>query len=298
MDIKRSYWDKDNLVRRLCFALNIAEQVIKRLAVSGYTDSEELSVTVQPEKVISETAFLLLAASSAIHIPEVKTRIQHVAEQLIPHARSKHMLLGVCLEPSLALDYSQAHVCLTRLGYPDTFFDTLLRQSMNSQAFAGRERTPHRMHEQQWIMEIWDPSTESNPSVVRKSALNLPMDLLNGSREDVYAFTHSLMYVSDRNIRPRRLPRQRTAILAEAEAALARCLDEQDYDLGGEVLLAWPLTGKSWSPTATFGFRVLARVEDVVGFLPSPATRMQRLNNLRGDERAGYLLATAYHTAY
>ena len=101
MGVKRSYWDEDNLVRRLCYALNIAEQVIKRLAVSGYTDSEELSLTVQPEKVISETAFLLLAASSAIHISEVKTRIQHVAEQLTPHARSKRMLLGVCLEPSI-----------------------------------------------------------------------------------------------------------------------------------------------------------------------------------------------------
>jgi len=208
------------------------------------------------------------------------------------------MLLGVCLEPSLALDYSQAHACLTRLGYPDTCFDTLLRQSMNSQASVGRERTPHRMLEQQWIMEIWDPSTESDPSVVKKSALNLPMDLLDGSREDIYAFTHALMYVSDRNIRPRRLPRQRAIILAEAEAALARCLDEQDYDLGGEVLLAWPLTGKSFSPAATFGFRVLAGVEDVVGFLPSPATRMQRLNNLHGDERASYLLASTYHTAY
>jgi len=74
------------------------------------------------------------------------------------------------------------------------------------------------------------------------------MDLLNGSRDDVYAFTHALMYVTDFNIRPRRLPRRRAAILAEAEAALARCLDEQDYDLGGEVLLAWPLTGRSWSP--------------------------------------------------
>jgi len=86
MGVKRSYWDKDNLVQRLCYALNIAEQVIKRLAVSGYTDSEELSVTVRPEKVISETAVLLLAASSAIHIPDVKARIQHL---LMSAGRSK-----------------------------------------------------------------------------------------------------------------------------------------------------------------------------------------------------------------
>jgi hypothetical protein len=124
------------------------------------------------------------------------------------------------------------------------------------------------------------------------------MDLIGGSREDVYAFTHALMYVSDFNVYPRLLPRPRAVILAEAEAALARCLDEQDYDLGGEVLLAWPLTGKSWSAAAAFGFRVLARVEDEAGFLPAPSTRLSRLNKIQGDERANYLLATAYHTAY
>jgi hypothetical protein len=119
-----------------------------------------------------------------------------------------------------------------------------------------------------------------------------------GSRDDVYAFTHSLMYVSDFNIQPWRLPRQRKEILLDAEAALARCLDDQDYDLAGEVLLAWPLTGRSWGAAGAFGFRVLAHVEDRAGFLPSPGTRMDRLNQLQGEERAKYLLATAYHTAY
>jgi hypothetical protein len=39
-------------------------------------------------------------------------------------------------------------------------------------------------------------------------------------------------------------------------------------------------------------------VEDRAGFLPSPATRLERLDKLQGDERTNYLLATAYHTAY
>jgi hypothetical protein len=124
------------------------------------------------------------------------------------------------------------------------------------------------------------------------------MDFLSGSREDVYAFTHALMYVTDFNIRPWRLPRPRSMILADAEAALARCLDDQDYDLAGEVLLTWPWTGRSWGPAAAFAFRVLAHVEDHAGFLPSTGTRLDRLNTLEGDDRAKYLLATAYHSAY
>jgi hypothetical protein len=106
------------------------------------------------------------------------------------------------------------------------------------------------------------------------------------------------MYVTDFNIQPWRLPRRRKFILADAEAVLARCLDDQDYDLTGEVLLAWPLTGRTWGASAAFGFRVLAHVEDQAGFLPSPSTRLDRVKMLQGDDRAKYLLATAYHTAY
>ncbi len=292
----------EDLVRRLGHALDIARQAVDRLAATGYADPREPANNLRPEKVIAETAFLLLCASRAGEHPEVRERIGSLAERLIPYARGERMVLGVCLEPALALDYAQAHICLARLGYPDPGFDSVLRRSVDSQARAGRERPPHRELEQHWLEEIWDGSRSNSHSkltaAARNSVLGRPMDLLSSSRDDVYAFTHALMYVTDCHLPPRQLPRPVSVILAEAEAALGRCLDDQDYDLGGEVLLAWPLTGRPWSAAAAFGFRVLARVEDEAGFLPSPSTKLQRLNELKGDERSNYLLATVYHTAY
>jgi len=302
MNVQRCKWDQQDLARRLCHALDIARQVVEQLAANGYADSIEPGNTVRPEKVISETAFLLLAASSAAAHDSVRTRIDSVARLLIPHARSERMRLGICLEPTLTLDFAQAHICLRRLGYPDAAFDTLLRQSLGSQARSGHERVPHRILEQEWLAATWDDTAAHSRKYTSRtalnSALNHPIDLLNGSREDIYAFTHALMYVTDFNLRPRRLLRPRGTILAEAEATLGRCLEEQDYDLGAEVLLAWPLTGGSWSAAATFGLRVLASVEDEAGFLPAPSTRLQRLNTLQGSARSEYLLATAYHTVY
>ena len=124
------------------------------------------------------------------------------------------------------------------------------------------------------------------------------MDLLTCTRDDLYAFTHALMYVTDFNLNPAPLPRSRAVLLAEAEAMLAHCLDAQDYDLSGEVLLSWPVTGNTWSATAAFAFRVLAHVEDKAGFLPTPGTRVSEARAREGAERTQYLLATAYHTAY
>jgi hypothetical protein len=295
----RTRWDRADLQRRLCFALDIARQAVERLASDGFKDSKTPAQNLRAEKVICETAILLYAASAARHHADIAAAIDTVAWLLVPHARGKRMLLGVCLEPSLALDYAEAHICLSRLGYPDPGFDDLLRLSRNAQAGYGRERVPHRVLEQRWIDDIWMESMSGRrerPSAALVSVLNRPIDVLGGSREDIYAFTHALMYFRDFNIRPRRLPRARSVVLAEAEAALARCLEEQDYDLGGEVLMAWPLTGASWSATATFGFRVLARVEDDHGYLPAPGMQPRRLD--AREEEGDRWLANAYHTIY
>ena len=205
------------------------------------------------------------------------------------------MLLGMCLEPALALDYAEAHLCLDALGYTDAAVDELLRQSRASQAARGRERPPHRVLQQEWLSGLGMRTSERRPKGVA-SILSAPMDLLYGSRDDVYAFTHAVIYCSGLGIRPRPLPRPRAVILAEAEAALARALDTEDYDLGGELLMAWPLTGASWSAAAVFGFRVLAQAEDQTGVLPAPGREPHVAPP--GGPGGDRFLATAYHTAY
>lgn len=212
------------------------------------------------------------------------------------------MRLGICLQPALAFDYAHAHVCLRRLGYPAPSFDRILRQSRSSPVSLGRERVPHRVLEQNWIEQTWQHSEPVQPTqmsrVAADSVLNNPMDLLQGSRDDGYAFAHALMCMSGFKGSPPHLPRQSHEVLMEAEAMLARCVDEQDHDLGGEILLTWPLTGEKWSAVSTFGFQILISVEDSAGFLPSPITRIDRLQNLDEDHRAVYLSASAYHTAF
>lgn len=294
-------WDENDLVERLCHALDIAKLTLELLATHGYNDPENPVTSIRPEKIISETAILLLATSPLIAHAGIKVRVTYLAEYLVPLARSNRMMLGLCLEPTVAWDYALPHVCLSRLGYPDSAFDELLRAALDSESHAGRERVPHRVLEQEWIATTWNkPQVSGRVSTrtARLSILNHPIDVLFATREDIYAFTHALMYVTDFNLNPAPLVRSRRNILNEAEALIARCLDEQDYDLGAEVLLSWPLTGKSWNAAAAFAFRVLARVEDRAGFLPTPSTRISEIQKREGVRRTQYLAATAYHTAY
>ncbi|MGH7982680.1 MAG: DUF6895 family protein [Candidatus Udaeobacter sp.] len=303
MDCDHGKWGTEDLVRRLGHALDIAEQSVERFAVNGYVDCGEPSNDFPPLKVIGETGLLLVNASLATSHPDIARRIHGVAERLLPHARSKRMLFGMCVDTTFALDYAAAHICLTRLGYRDPVFDAVLRKSLNSQVRAGHQRLPSEILEAEWLARTWRvtglKSRQKYWPAVRESLLRHSMDLLSGSRFDVIEFTHALMYATGFNVlRPQRLPRPVLGILAEAEAALARCLDEEDYDLGGEVLMSWPLTGRSWSAAAVFGFRVLASVQDHAGFLPCAKTKLQRLEQLSGDKRVEYQLATGYHTTY
>jgi hypothetical protein len=295
-------WDRDDLAKRVCQALDVAEQVVSRLAADGYSDAVNPCVNVKPEKVISETGVFLLAASSVHDQPHVLQKVHAVARLLIPHARGKRMRAGICLEPALALDFAQAHACLRQIGYSDSKFDQLVIEAVQSQAFAGHERVPHRALEQHWIArKCGVDHSLSGPSasaLVSMSAIGGSLDLLGARRDDVYAFTHALMFASEIRQRRTRLFRPRADLLADAEILLAGCVDDEDYDLAGEVLLAWPLTGRSWSTTATFAFRTIVYVEDEAGFLPSAGTRLDALARLNGAQRANYLLASAYHTIF
>ena len=294
-------WSETDLVRRLCLALDMAGRAVDLMAADGFTDPDDASLSIRGEKVVGETALLLLAASPAASNGEIRQRVEFVARRLLPYARGERVRARICLEPSLALEHALAHICLSRLGYLDPGLDELLSASLQADCAGGCERLPHRQLEQEWTRRTWNPSPHASRVDARlpgRTALGRPTDLLSLRKDDVYAFTHALMYLTDLGARRARPPRSPTVLAAEADAALASCLDEPDYDLGGEVLLTWPYLQRRWSASATAGFAVLASVEDRVGFLPAPGVSQDHMNTLGQDQRDRYVVTRSYHTAF
>jgi hypothetical protein len=293
-------WDEANLEARLCRALDVAEKTIDYFAVGGYTDKRSPVFGFGPEKPAAETAMLIYAASALGHRASVAGRIGELARALAPHARSDRVIVDIALHPTLALKFAVPHILLTKLGYQDETFDALLRSCLSSQVRNGHDRPPSALVENRWISSVW--GGRHTRQVCRAdlvdSVLRWPLDILGGLRDDAYAFTHLIMYCTDFGFRNCRLPRRRSMSLGEAASLLTRYIDVEDYDLAGEILLTWPLTGAPWSASAAFAFRVLANVEDQVGLLPCGNINLNRLTQLEGEERARYALGTAYHTAY
>jgi hypothetical protein len=293
-------WDLADLEARLCRALDVSRKAVELFADDGYVDSELPENSFGPDKVIAETAILIYAASAASLVPSVARRIGEIALLLAPHARSPRTRLKIALHPSLCLDFAFPHILLSELGYRDPPFDDFLKCCLGSGARHGHERPPFAAAEKIWVESLW---TGEKPGVswqrcLRNTVLNRGIDILGGQRDDAYALTHLFMYCTDFGFRAGRFPRKRALILDEAASLLAKCLDAEDYDLAGEIVMAWPLSGAPWPASAAFGFRVLARIEDAIGVLPGGTTRVDRLDRLQGKEKDLYVLGTAYHTAY
>ena len=254
------------------------------------------------EKAIAETAMLLLCVEPIRSLDErVGEQVDLIAALLVPHARNEDVLGAICLDPGQARDHAFAHAVLSRLGCPDRDVDYLLAQSLAMGADFGPERLPHRRLEQEWLARVWrvgEAPRHRDSRLLTNSMLGRPMDALGSTRLDIYAFTHAVMYASDLGERRIVLPRALPAIAADATAALAFSLDSNDFDLAAEVIMTWPMLGLTWSPAAIFGFRILADVEDELGFLPGSTFDYARYQTLTGDERSRFALMTSYHTAY
>ncbi|WP_457096732.1 DUF6895 family protein [Lysobacter sp. P5_B9] len=290
------HWNARDLQRRLARALEVAERAIAFLGDAGWRAGE--ADGVRPEKVLSETALFLLATRDACErTPELAGLHRSIAVALVPFGRNERSAALIALEPVVALDHALMHLCLSRMGMADTRFDRLLATALSSQGAAGRERLPHRAMEQQWLLRMTNASP-ARLARTRDCILDHPLDAIAPTPDDLYAFTHCLLFGTDLGLRAARFGRSGAALATDAETALARCLDIQDFDVAGELLMTWPMLQRRWSNGASFGFLCLAHAEDEAGFLPAPGMSLQPLASLSGIDRTRHLLATSYHTIY
>lgn len=288
--------DKTFLAERISYALDFAKRSILHLITEGHSAPEDAPWYVRPEKIIAEAGLLMVYAKAAESHPTVKEALSALYEVLEPLARSKSVLGNICLKPALALDYGCGHICLAYLGYPNALFDEAIEQALKAEK--KTERTPYRMLEQAWLMKLWKQAdTKADVEFwSRLGCLNQSPDLFSESTDDVYATTHAAMYVFFDGQASVHLDTD--ALIGYLESWLVIYMDQQDYDIAGELLQAWALTGRPLSHVALFSLKCLVEIESRVGFLPAPNLDLSMIEGREQNERRTYIYSVNYHTAF
>jgi hypothetical protein len=289
----------ESLTGRIDTALGFARSSITYILLKKTT--LDLSVyEATPDKFIAETALLL---RSVIGLFECSTKAVHsksleIAEILAPHARSKRLALACLAHPGLSLDYLAPHIIMSSAGFPNQKFDGFLKIARSSTLTTCRERLPHRELEQSWLAYL-SGETFSSEDKISATVLNHSLDVLFSSRDDIYAFTHALMYATDFGQKELIPTIEKETLASLAEGALVGALESDDFDLAGELLMTWPFLRINFSPIAAFCFDVLCSIEDQAGILPSFSLDQREYVSLTNDDdKSAYLTAAGYHTAY
>ncbi|MFC5924139.1 DUF6895 family protein [Micromonospora vulcania] len=288
-------WERVDIEERLLGTLRVARRTVRTL-LPDTGDPALLS-----EKVISETALLLVAAANAAQRccrPTAAELIGEIAAELAPHARSEALRTRIRLWPTHAGELGVAHVCLTRLGLPDPNFDAVFTAAMDSTVARMAERLPWKEIELAWLGSIGGPPRPPATGAARRTRVGTGLDAMLATRMEVYGFTHALIYLTGFGALRPTLPRPRSAVLADATAALARSLDDDDFDVAAETLLSWPYLRSPWTGAGAFGLRVLTEVEDQVGYLPGLGLVADRFAGLSAADRTRRVVGAAYHTTY
>lgn len=291
-------WRRDELGARLAATLDLALAALPHLGPES-TGSDERSFFTRT-KFVCETSLVTLAAYDVADPgPELAERRAALAEQLVPLARTDEVLGWMRMRPVLAPELGVAHLCLAAMGHRDDDFHRAFEHLLATSSTGPAERVAWKDLEADWHRELGAPLPPLDvTAATRRTAYNQTQDVLFGTRESAYALTHGLIYAAAFGRRLPQLSRPLADLLDDTDSMVARCLDEDDYDLGAEVLLTWPYTRMPWSPTAHFGIRTLIGVEDACGILPSMTLRADRFDELDPGERERYYFHEGYHTAY
>lgn len=267
------------------------------LALAGDAPQElDLAALEAPaEKIVAEVA-IFLREVAACPDAALRARALSLARQVEPLARNPRVAVALALRPGVARDVAVGHVLLVSMGFPDPVYADCLARSVASPVAGARERLPHRVLEQDWLAALAE-GRDLDSAIVHQTALATGIDLIGANRDDLYALTHAIAYATDfgRWNLPQGLSPDR--VLGLANCALANVVDDDDFDLVAELVLAWPCLGVPLSAQAAFALSVLERVEDEAGVVPSFGLQSAVIHRQPEALRKTYTTAVSYHTA-
>ncbi len=276
-------------------SLTLTTRAILALSEAAEAGPDVPAPPLDPDKVVGE-ALLLLRATADVGAGRRNPAWRRLHAAAAPLARPESLPVVVCRDPAQALEVAFCHVQLSALGDTDPTLDVLLELALAEPDVGPEPYGVGALH-RAWRSGVHSgsPDLAGIETLLGRSSLGRPVDLLRGSTQDAYDLTHAVMHATDLGAWPANVQRTAAELSADLDALLGLALDAENLDLATELLWCRPMLGLPTSPAADLGLTVVAAVRDDHGFLPGPGFDAALHGTLGPAAAEAYLLRTSYH---
>jgi hypothetical protein len=266
---------------------------------AAHWSSNDEGVIRLSDKFVTEAALLLLLSRRAEPVADALTDPNdRLADRLGPLIRNERLRGMLITTPQSAATLGAGHIFLTVSGNADPHFEALVKSALDDGFGETVERVPYRQLDQRWTRNLQRHDALPVDDLLSHSILNSRAHPFYMTQGDAYAVTHAVMYATDfgRNALPLSLDRNRVHDMILS--GLAWHIVSQDFDLLIEYLMCAECVGLRDSAHAQFGWHVVRRLWDQIGFVPGPTFDAAHFRTLQGVRQDSYAVEHMYHTNF
>jgi hypothetical protein len=252
------------------------------------------------DKAVIETALLGLILSRSEDQVLEPDECRALAESVLSLLDLGRLARLTARHPELAPSLGIVTALLQQQELPSEPLKTAVLQAFGLGSVWATERLPYRQMETDWVASILAP--DNLPKLTRRSYSGSillgdasPMQI---SATDLYALTHSAMFISDFGMRNPPKAYIRSGLGHLVDATCTWQLLNSNLDIAGELVMAGAYFHLPSSPHLKFAVDMLKFIWRDFGFLPSPSLRVDEMRQLSGRARTAYAFLHTYHTTY
>jgi len=293
-EVPATYGTRAELLKRLDDCLAFAQRTVESVNPAHPLWNVDLGQVSGYEKMMMEVGIFAHLVGRAGCCDEA---VGTLARAIRAHYDSTSALSCILRHPRLAASLGMLLLVLERFELATQQERAIVHRALESPYVDCSEHVPFRLLDRRWVLGLAGSTVEPLPEALRLSTACRTTHPIYMTREDGYAVTHTIMYVTDFGARAVPSELRGDAVWHTIDAAIAWCTAVADYDLLAELLLAQLLLRRRLSKYGALAWRRSREIWDALGFLPSPSLSAASFRALTDQtEQRQYAFHNMYHT--
>jgi hypothetical protein len=292
--VPSAYGTQQELLERLDGCLAFARRTVEGADPAHALWQVDLGQVSGYEKMMMEAGLLAHLVGRTGCCDEAVERLAHAIRA---NYDSTSALSCILRHPRLAASLGTLLLVLDRFGLATQQERAVVHGALESPYLDCSEHVPFRLLDRHWVLGLVGDAPAPLSDALRLSAACRTTHPIYMTREDGYAITHAIMYVTDFGAHATPPELRGDAAWRTVDAAVAWCTAAGDFDLLAELLLAQLLLRRRLSAYGAIAWRRSRDTWDALGFLPSPSLSAASFRELDDEaEQRQYAFHNMYHT--